>query len=998
MAAYNPAAIIQYDVDVAQQSAFHMTMPEAGDDEDYEPASFAHNAEQSSAPKMTAGFIMNDSDVEDQDTEPASPLQAGRAGAVQDISIASEPAQLPGAASDAASTDHSFSALPVDSASRALPDLTVRQESKDPAVHQESNDPVVRQESKEPSHALAPDSHPHPVQPDEVNAHIDTELSVATQRLPHDKVGRLEDRIKDDPKGDTAAWLELLAHYKDKDQPDKMKAVFERMLEVFPIAPMLWIKYARTLSNNRQQVEAVFTRALPQVPDVELWSLYLDHVRRIFPIISDPTNQSRGVVLRAFEAVLNTVGIDPDAGTLWREYIDFHKSARGTVGGERWEDLQKADLIRAAYQRAIRVPTSELIRLWKDYDAFEMSLNKANGRKALNEQSPHYVQAKTARNQQEEIVKGINRGSLPVLPPLHGCEGDEAFQTQVKLWERWIEWERGDPLVLQDDELALYRQRVLYVYKQACMHLRFYPAIWVEAAQWCFDEAAKDVRGDELTAQGESFLDSGISANPESVLLALKKADRIEQGLAPNSTNQIAIDNGEKLNVPFEFCHKALYALRDKLAEREKQALQEVEDHAAKLSPEEDTEEITRGNNDDEDAPRAKTKEEKLEAEKTSVRDAYKTRAETIRRLISQVWIAKMRAFARVQGQGVPGRPLKGARGVFAESRPRGQLTRDVYIAAALIERYCFKDTATCNKIFERGLKLFPTDEVFALEYMQHLVHSYDITNARVVFEKTMAKIKDSPLDEEQRRAKSRPLLGFMHRYEAEYGDLLQMQQLEKRMRDMFPDEPELLRFCHRFRSETFDVILDEVAISPQQERTKPTVAIAAEPMAETAPEGKLQLGPNGPYIASPKRRLEEDEEESGRSRKFLRTDSPPLKGAAGRKIANSGGATTSTGGGTLITNAGSSGSAFITKSYIPAGAPQPVPAPPLPPRLPQEVMLFLQMLPSARDYHSRQFDAQRMVGLMRDIDVERLRSAMPVMGKMSAQQFSQMYLGRHGN
>jgi hypothetical protein len=55
-------------------------------------------------------------------------------------------------------------------------------------------------------------------------------------RLPHDKVGQLEDRIKDDPKGDATAWASLIDHYREKGQHDFARNVYERFLKVFPYA------------------------------------------------------------------------------------------------------------------------------------------------------------------------------------------------------------------------------------------------------------------------------------------------------------------------------------------------------------------------------------------------------------------------------------------------------------------------------------------------------------------------------------------------------------------------------------------------------------------------------------------------------------------------------------------------------------------------------------------------------------------------------------------
>ena len=55
-------------------------------------------------------------------------------------------------------------------------------------------------------------------------------------RLAHDVVGMLEDRIKDDPRGDSAAWLELIEEYKSRNKDDQVRRTYERYLDVFPLA------------------------------------------------------------------------------------------------------------------------------------------------------------------------------------------------------------------------------------------------------------------------------------------------------------------------------------------------------------------------------------------------------------------------------------------------------------------------------------------------------------------------------------------------------------------------------------------------------------------------------------------------------------------------------------------------------------------------------------------------------------------------------------------
>lgn len=55
-------------------------------------------------------------------------------------------------------------------------------------------------------------------------------------RLPHDKIGLLEDRIKEDERGDLDAWLTLIEEYKRRGKLDEARKVYERFFGIFPSA------------------------------------------------------------------------------------------------------------------------------------------------------------------------------------------------------------------------------------------------------------------------------------------------------------------------------------------------------------------------------------------------------------------------------------------------------------------------------------------------------------------------------------------------------------------------------------------------------------------------------------------------------------------------------------------------------------------------------------------------------------------------------------------
>lgn len=85
------------------------------------------------------------------------------------------------------------------------------------------------------------------------------------------------------------------------------------------------------------------------------------------------SSQARTTVASTYEYVLNHIGLDKDAGTIWSDYLFFLKT--GETSGT-WEEQQKMDVMRKAYQKAICIPLNNVELIWKEYDQFENSLNK----------------------------------------------------------------------------------------------------------------------------------------------------------------------------------------------------------------------------------------------------------------------------------------------------------------------------------------------------------------------------------------------------------------------------------------------------------------------------------------------------------------------------------------------------------------------------------------------------------------------------------------------
>ena len=177
--------------------------------------------------------------------------------------------------------------------------------------------------------------------------------------------------------------------------------------------------------------------------------------------------------------------------------------------------------------------------------------------------------ARSSYTELQNITRNLRRTTLPVLPPALGFDGDVEYMEQLDIWKRWIQWEKNDPLVLKVDEVVSYRARIVFVYKQALMAMRFWPELWAEASDFCF--------ANELDSEGDTFLTLGIAANPESCLLAFKLADRKELSSTKEEGDEAAIRRGAIVREPYDKVLDALYDLFSKSKAREDQDVARIE-------------------------------------------------------------------------------------------------------------------------------------------------------------------------------------------------------------------------------------------------------------------------------------------------------------------------------------------------------------------------------------------------------------------------------------
>lgn len=317
------------------------------------------------------------------------------------------------------------------------------------------------------------------------------------------------------------------------------------------------------------------------------------------------------------------------------------------------------------------------------------------------------------------IIKNLKRTTLPTLPPRPGFDGEAEYLEQVEIWKRWISWEKEDPLVLKSEDANAYQDRIIYIYKQALMALRFWPEMWYDAAEYCFQIGRE--------TQGEDFLTQGITANPESCLLAFKQAERRELATAENDAQR-----AKAAREPYDKLLDSLYSLHDKTKAREDQAITRLQQTPADdkaFSPSADNKDVGDGK-EQSSSPREEARKRQIEA----VKKGYEAELHDLQKLIASAWIGLMTAMRRIVGRGNPKDPNSpgGLRDTLSQARKRGRILSEVYVASAHLEWQCYKD-ATAMKIFDRGLRLFKHDEYFAIEYLKYLIATNDGTSKYII-------------------------------------------------------------------------------------------------------------------------------------------------------------------------------------------------------------------------------------------------------------------------
>ena len=158
----------------------------------------------------------------------------------------------------------------------------------------------------------------------------------------------------------------------------------------------------------------------------------------------------------------------------------FSRPATGSVA-----ESQRIIALRKIYLRAVSIPMVNVEQLWRDYTAFETATNANLAKKFTEDKSREYMNARRVAKEHEVATKGINRNQ-PAVPfvSLSGVGSSSSTEQlrQLRLWKRYINWEKANPL--QTDDNVTLARRVMFAYEQCLLCLGYYPHVWLEAVAY----------------------------------------------------------------------------------------------------------------------------------------------------------------------------------------------------------------------------------------------------------------------------------------------------------------------------------------------------------------------------------------------------------------------------------------------------------------------------------------------------------------------------------
>lgn len=599
------------------------------------------------------------------------------------------------------------------------------------------------------------------------------------------------------------AWTELLQKAlsdlkQSKSSLNTARNTFDKFLEKFPTCAKYWIAYLEfelRQSGNASRVKKLFEICLFKVPNLSLWKLYLDFIKKEYPLSasaeaqvrdSGSESENRLTVGRAFEFALEHVGYDVESGVIWQDYISFLQSQ---VPQTPKEESQKMDLIRHTYSRALIIPLTNIEALWRAYDSFENNLNKIVAKKLIAERSTGYMSARSHVRELHSVLNQAKRlaESWVPCPPTWS----DAELQLLTLWKRYISWEKRNPLQLTAYQVM---KRCTYSFRLALTTHCHFAELWLSFADFFIDH-------DHFEDAADVFK-RALSEIPASLLVRFKYAEILEKQSAEFSELATVFDDG-------------LEALLQQKLRLEREC--EYKKQHVKISPSALSAISAASGNalmDGDFKERARVLEQAVKDQRNQIEDERDVALNKVDEAVGLLWIQYIKVGRRCKG-------MRFARSLFSQARKSWSCPFQVFVSCALLEFRCSKSTEVAERVFELGWKTFidsfnqrmvekssaglakerALDQLeaqsaasFAYFYLRFVMLLNDENNTRALFERIVANVPAKC---------SQQIWEVFLEFEQLYGDLGNLVRVMNRYKETFGEgmtaEAELTQTSARY-------------------------------------------------------------------------------------------------------------------------------------------------------------------------------------------------------
>ncbi|KAL9268009.1 Cleavage stimulation factor subunit 77-like protein [Drosera capensis] len=324
---------------------------------------------------------------------------------------------------------------------------------------------------------------------------------------------------------------EILASEAMRSKITEAVPIYEQLLSTYPTAAKFWKQYveAQMAVKNDDATRQIFSRCLLSCLHIPLWRCYIHFISKV--------NEKKGTegvdeTRKAFEFMINHVGVDIASGPIWMEYINLLKSIPAHTPQA---ETQLMSAIRKAYQKAVVTPCHHLEQLWRDYESFENKVSRALAKGLLSDFQPKFNSARAVYREKKKYVDEIDWNMLAI--PSTGSEKEEQ---QWIAWRRLLAFDKENP---QRIDSTSSNKRIILAYEQCLMYLYHYPDIWYDYAAW----HAKNGTADSAV----KVLQRALKALPDSDLLKYAFAELEESRGSFQSARRIYESVlGDGANVP----------------------------------------------------------------------------------------------------------------------------------------------------------------------------------------------------------------------------------------------------------------------------------------------------------------------------------------------------------------------------------------------------------------------------------------------------------------